>query len=261
MTAVVSVADCFAQQHPERRNIRSGNRQYERGNYSDAEERYRTAAQSNPHSFEASFNLADALYKQGKFQEAVELLEHIAEAPLLTPEQKAQVYHNLGNGMFSQQKLKEAEGFYKQSLRENPADLETKYNLAYVQKLLENEDQNDDGGDGDNGGDSGQSQNSKPENQNSVGNEGGQQDDSNNEEQNNGEQNPDDGDSKENGNDGAENDRNEKPDGQGEQTEGSGIKKEDAESILDAMQQQEDRTRDKVNEQRAATVGRSGKNW
>lgn len=260
VTALVSGVDSFAQQHPERRHIRSGNRQYESGNYSDAEEKYRTATQSNPHSFEAAFNLADALYKQGKFEEAVELLEQIAQAPLLTPEQKAQVYHNLGNGMFSQQKLKEAEEFYKQSLRENPADLETKYNLAYVQKLLEEDNQNSDGSEGDSGG-GGQNRNDSPGSENNEGNDDRQQNDPQSEEQNDRQQNPDEEQSKDNGNNTGENDRKEQTGSQDTRPEGDGIKKEDAESILDALQQQEDKTRDKVNEQRAATVGRSGKNW
>lgn len=262
VTPLVSGVDSFAQQHPERRHIRSGNRQYESGNYSEAEEKYRTAIQSNPLSFEAAFNLADALYKQGKFEEAVELLERTAQAPLLTPEQKAQVYHNLGNGMFSQQKLKEAEEFYKQSLRENPADLETKYNLAYVQKLLEEDNQNGDGSEGDSGGGSGQNRNDSPGSGNNEGNDDRQQSDPQGEEQNDDrQQNSDEEQSKDNGNNPEENDRKEQTDSQDTRPEGDGIKKEDAESILDAMQQQEDKTRDKVNEQRAATVGRSGKNW
>ena len=108
---------------------------------------FREALAKEPSSFAAAFNLADALYKQGDYAGAAEVLGALAERSDLTPGQRAKVFHNLGNDMFAQQKLKEAADFYKQSLRENPADLETKYNLAYVQKLLEEQQQEGGGGD------------------------------------------------------------------------------------------------------------------
>lgn len=126
-----------AQQHPERRHLRAGNRSYEAQEYAAGAEAFREALAKEPSSFAAAFNLADALYKQGDYAGAAEVLGALAERSDLTPGQRAKVFHNLGNDMFAQQKLKEAADFYKQSLRENPADLETKYNLAYVQKLLE----------------------------------------------------------------------------------------------------------------------------
>lgn len=242
-----------AQQHPERRHIRQGNRHYEAERYEAAEERLRTALEKNPSSFEASFNLFDALYKQGRYEEAVTLLEQTAQNPLLTPDQKAKVFHNLGNGMFSMQKLQEAADYYKQSLRENPDDLETKYNLAYVQKLLEDQNKEDNRNQQDqNNGQSDQNQNSRDKD-----NRG----DTDGEDSQDGEQEGQDGDknqpNKENG-DGQQGNEPPKPD---PRNEGNGIKREDAQSILDAMQQQEDKTREKVKGQRAKTVGRSGKNW
>ncbi len=271
--AVCGWGHAFAQQHPERRHIRAGNRSYEAQDFAAGAEAYRAALAAEPSSFAAAFNLADALYRQGEYGEAAEVLNALAERPDLTPAQKAKVYHNLGNGMFAQQKLQEAADCYKQSLRENPADLETKYNLAYVQKLLE-EQQQDGGGDDRNqnqDGDGNQDQNQN-QNQNGNGNNKPEEDGNRDEQQNSdgsGQQDDrsdGDGDSEEEGNGDREN-RN--PDG-GDGTSGperdrqqtaGGMSREDAENILDAMQQQEDRTREKVNAQRAVGVARSGKNW
>ena len=64
-----------------------------------------------------------------------------------TPEGKArlaEIYHNVGNiGMQSKEYAKSVEA-YKQSLRLNPKDDETRYNLALAQKLLHDQQQQQD---------------------------------------------------------------------------------------------------------------------
>ena len=73
--------------------------------------------------------------------------------PGMDKNQLANVYHNLGNTMMEQQKYKEAAEAYKEALRNNPTDAETRYNLVYaLEKLKEsnsnsskrNQDQNQD---------------------------------------------------------------------------------------------------------------------
>ena len=240
-----------AQQHPERRHLRAGNRSYEAQEYAAGAEAFREALAKEPSSFAAAFNLADALYKQGDYAGAAEVLGALAERSDLTPGQRAKVFHNLGNDMFAQQKLKEAADFYKQSLRENPADLETKYNLAYVQKLLEEQQQEGGGGD------------DRNQNQNQDQN-GNQNRDGDREQNRDGSENRDEGgnDRPDDRNDGGSAGDDSGPKGESrEQETPGGMSREDAENILDAMQQQEDRTREKVNAQRAVGVARSGKNW
>lgn len=252
--AIVWCGEATAQRHPERRHIREGNRLYEARDYTAAEEKLLEALERNPASFEASFNLADALYKQERYEESVKLLEELVQNPTLTPQQRAEIYHNLGNSMFSMQKLQQAAEFYKQSLRENPADLETKYNLAYVQKLLE-EQNNDDNND--------QDQNGRNQDNSQNQNDPNSGDDQNKDNPQEGEQNQQqsDPDQQNETDENGEGQQEEQPPQPDFRNEGNGIKREDAESILDAMQQQEDKTREKINEQRAVTVGRSGKNW
>ncbi|MBR6813556.1 MAG: tetratricopeptide repeat protein, partial [Tidjanibacter sp.] len=141
LTLVLLLCACgslSAQMFPERKHIRSGNKAYEALDYAAAEQEYRQAQIDTPSSPEAAFNLADALYKQERYEEAENTLKALTEKPeLLTAEQAAKVYHNLGNAQFQQQKLNEALESYKQAQRINPDDLETKYNLAYTKKLLE----------------------------------------------------------------------------------------------------------------------------
>ena len=74
VAVLLQCGEVFAQAHPERRFIRSGNKGYERQDYGAAEERYRTALEREPNSYEAAFNLSDALYRQQKYDEAAQML-------------------------------------------------------------------------------------------------------------------------------------------------------------------------------------------
>ena len=107
----------------------------------------------NPRSTEGTYNLGNSLYKQGKFPEAAEQYQLIAgqgEKMVATPEGKArlsEVYHNMGNIFMQNKDYGKAVEVYKQSLRLNPKDDETRYNLALAQKLLsdqQNQDQSQD---------------------------------------------------------------------------------------------------------------------
>jgi tetratricopeptide (TPR) repeat protein len=99
----------------------------------------------NPRSTEGTYNLGNALFKQQKFPEAAEQYQLIAgrgDKMVETPEGKArlaEVYHNVGNiSMHNKEYAKSIEA-YKQSLRLNPKDDETRYNLALAQKLLQDQ--------------------------------------------------------------------------------------------------------------------------
>lgn len=287
---LVRCGDAFAQDYRERSSIRSGNRAYEEQDYKGSEEKYRAALEKQPASYEAAFNLGDALYKQGRYEESSQVFDSLSRSPLLSAEQMSRVYHNMGNALFAQQKLQEAAESYKQSLRARPDDLETKYNLAYVQKLLEDQQQNQQ-----NNQDNQNSQ-SQQDDQNQQGNNGQNQQNQNQQNGDDGQDNNDEGQNDRNNDDrnkqgdndrnNGQNDRNDqngdgdrqqdngdKPDNGGgdnpdrrdgdgrQQPQGGQISREDAENILDALQQQEDKTREKVNAQRAVGVAASGKNW
>lgn len=140
-------------QKAERQHVREGNKLYENEKYTESEIEYRKSLEVNPRSVEGTFNLGNALYKQGKFPEAAEqyqLLMGQGERMVETPEGKDRlsgVYHNLGNIFMNGKDYGKAVESYKQSLRLNPHDDETRYNLALAQKLLsdqQNQDQSED---------------------------------------------------------------------------------------------------------------------
>ena len=241
-----------AQLFPERKHIRSGNKAYEALDYAAAEQDYRQAQIDTPTSPEAAFNLADALYKQERYEEAENTLKALSEKPeTLTAEQAAKVYHNLGNAQFQQQKLSEALESFKQAQRINPDDLETKYNLAYTKKLLEQQQNNDN-----------QQQQQQDDNQqqggdNNQNNQDQNQDNNqNNDQQNNEGDNPNDQDG-----DGKDDRMEDTPPPLSRDYGDSQVTQAEAEQMLNAVQQQEDKTREKVNAQQAVTVAPSGKNW
>jgi len=120
----------------ERRITRKANTQYETGNFVDAEINYKKAIEKNADLLEAEFNLGDALVKQERFEEALESFEKVSSTTNNTI-LKANALHNKGNVLLSQQDLEGALESYKDALRINPKDNETRYNYAYVKKQLE----------------------------------------------------------------------------------------------------------------------------
>ena len=235
-----------AQKWPERSRVRRGNRAYERLDYGRAEERYQQALELSDTCFEAKFNLGDALYKQQRYDEAEKIFTALAADSTRSDLDRAHSFYNLGNSLFQQKKYQEALSAFKRSLRLNPADLETKYNYAYTKKYIEDNQQ---GGGG--GGDNNQNQNNQNQDQNQQGD--GQNDQQNDQNQNQNQQGNDDP------NEGNQ-DPNEQGGGQNE-PQPSGLSQNDAERMLDAIQGEEDKTRDKVNAKVGQGVVRSGKNW
>ena len=132
-------------QKAERSNIRQGNRLYRNEKYTESEIAYRKGLTVNPRSVEAAYNLGNALYKQKKYPEAAEQYMQIvgrreqllADNPA-NGRRLAEVYHNLGNIQMQGKDYAKSVEAYKQSLRLNPKDDETRYNLALAQKLLKN---------------------------------------------------------------------------------------------------------------------------
>jgi tetratricopeptide (TPR) repeat protein len=81
------------------------------------------------------FDLGDALYKQQRYDEAVQNYQN-ALTKTSAPKVQAQLYHNIGNVHLEQKNYQESIDEYKRSLKLSPDDEETKYNLAYTEKML-----------------------------------------------------------------------------------------------------------------------------
>lgn len=126
----------YAQQ--ESADVRRGNRQYNDSSYIEAEVNYRRGLEKNENSFEGHYNLGNALFRQGKYEQAGE--QYLAAARIAAgdrslgeaemDERLSASYHNLGNAYYAQQEYTKAIEAYKEALRHNPKDDYTRYNLV-----------------------------------------------------------------------------------------------------------------------------------
>lgn len=121
----------------EQYHIYQGNEQLRINEFANAEAEYREAIDENPANPTARYNLGNAYYKHGKSDEAL-LRFNQAQGVAKTKAEKHRAYHNMGNSFMQQKKYEPAVEAYKNALRNNPKDDETRYNLALAKKMLEN---------------------------------------------------------------------------------------------------------------------------
>ena len=190
----------------ERNTIRKGNGLFNDKKYTEAEIEYRKALEANPSSEIATYNLGAALYKQQKWNDSRNEYRKIVQASSDSL-RAAHAWHNLGNISFQEKNYAQSIEEYKNALRRNPKDDETRYNLRLAQLLLKKQQQ---------------------EQQNQDKNDDKDQQDKN---QNNQDKNKD---------------QQEQNKPQQQQPQQSQMSKENAQQILDAIQQDERDTQEKV---------------
>lgn len=224
--------------------ITKGNSLYKDGKYGDAEVSYREGQTAGADAFISGFNLGDALFKQERYEEAAAAFQSL---PQLTEDsdKKASAYHNLGNSFLKAQKYQESVDAFKQSLRNNPSDLDTKYNLAYAKRMLQQQQQQQQ-----------QDQHKQDQNQD-------QKKDKKQEQDKKGD-NKDDKQDKQDKQEKGDKPKDEKGEkDQQEQPKDGKISKEDAERMLDALNQDEKKIRDRLEAQKVKTgiKGKVEKDW
>ena len=206
----------------ERNTIRNGNGLFNDKKYTEAEIEYRKALEANPSSEIATYNLGAALYKQQKWNDSRNEYRKIVQASSDSL-RAAHAWHNLGNISFQEKNYAQSIEEYKNALRRNPKDDETRYNLRLAQLLLkqqqeqQNQDKNDDKDQQDKNKD--QQKDQKQDQQEQNNNQNNQDKNKDQQEQN-------------------------KP--QQQQPQQSQTSKENAQQILDAIQQDERDTQEKV---------------
>ena len=124
----------------DRQYIREGNKQFRMGDYAKAEVSYRKAVEKNPKNPQAVYNLGNALMAQKKDSAAVQQFEQSAQIET-NPMRKSAAYHNMGVICQTHKMYGEAIEAYKNALRNNPNDDETRYNLVLCKHLKKKQDQ------------------------------------------------------------------------------------------------------------------------
>ncbi|MDR0543873.1 MAG: tetratricopeptide repeat protein [Odoribacteraceae bacterium] len=258
IAALALCAPAIAQQ--ERRFIRGGNNEFHAQKFEDAEVQYRKALEKEEKSYAAAFNLADALYKQKKYDEALQQFSSLAKEQE-DKENLGELYHNIGNTLLAQNKLDDCIEAYKQSLRNRPNSQETKYNLEFARKMKkeqENKDENKDQ-DKDQNKDQNQDQN-KDENKDQNKDQDQNKDENKDQDQNKDQDKKDD---QEKNRDQNQN-QDDKPQEQPQQQEAK-ISPEDARRLLKALEAEEQKTQDKVQKEKAEALKakrmKVEKNW
>lgn len=137
----VMLAAGASAQKIERDYIRKGNRLFNDSVFVDAEVNYRKALEVDPKSTVSMYNLGNTLSQQQKFKDAME--QYVAAGKIEKDKMKlAHIYHNMGVLFQAGKDYGQAVEAYKMSLRNNPKDDETRYNLALAQKMLKDQQQN-----------------------------------------------------------------------------------------------------------------------
>ena len=210
-------------------DLRKGNRQFRKGQYDQADISYRKALMQDTTSVTARYNLAGNLYRQENYEEAAKQLDAAKERAALTAF-AADYDYNRGDVAIAQQDWKTAVEALQQCLLRNPGDLEAKENYIYARnKLMEQQgqDQNQN-----------QDQN-QDQNQN-------QDQDQNQDQQQNQDQKQD------------QQDQN-----QQQQQEEVQLSPQQAQQLLQAIQEKEKQTQEKVDAEKAKALKsrQKEKNW
>ena len=235
------LASISAAAQADRREVRSGNRQFRKDNFTRAEIDYRKALVKDSSSFAASYDLANSLYRQNNFEEAGKTLEKVKDIAPMSPN-SSDYYYNLGNVACQKKDWQAAVDAYKQSLLRNPTDMDAKENYIYAKLMLKNQ-----GGGGKDKNNQNQDQDQQNQNQNQDQNKNQQNQNQNPNQQNQQNQNQN---------------QDQQNQQQGQQGQGK-ISPQQAQQMLSAIQAKEKETQDKVNKEKAALLKskQKEKNW
>ena len=227
---LMAVLPFAASAQTDRDHIRNGNKLYREKKFSAAEVEYRKALSLNAGNPQALYNLGCVMMMQNKGSEAVKFYEKASKIET-NKLRKAKIFHNIGIVCQSSKMYDEAIKAYSESLRNNPSDNETRYNLALCKKLQKHDKNKD-----------------KNKNQNK------------NQNKNNDKQKGKDK-QKEQKSDAGKND-NKKDQQRNSQKNQPQMSKDNAEQLLNAAMQQEQQTQERLNKSRQQQQSRHfDKNW
>ena len=224
----------YAQSENYAKYYNKGNKLYE-NNFEEAEKNFRVAIDDTLSDLRATFNLSNKYYTEGLFDEAISRQIQATELAKNKLE-KHKAFHNLGNSLMKKEMCSEAVQAYKNALRNNPEDDETRYNLALAKKCEEEQQNKDD-------------QNKDDQNKDDQNKDDKNKDDQNKDDQNKDDQNKDN-----------QNKDNNKP--KENKNQQSKLSPQQIKNLLKAMENAEKKVQAKVNDKKQkGTKVVSEKDW
>ncbi|MBC7552452.1 MAG: tetratricopeptide repeat protein [Taibaiella sp.] len=222
------------------RLLQQGNKLYSQQRYDEASASYMKALQKDPTNTAGLFNLGNALYQKKQFDSSRKIMASTANA-IKDKGGKAAANYNIGNTYMAQKKWEDAIASYKNTLRNNPQDVDAKYNLSYAEQMMKKEQQS---GGGKNDKKDKEKDKDKKDQQNKDKNDKGDKDKGKQDQQ---DPNDDKGDKKE--------DKDPRPQGQP-----SKLTQQQADQLLNALQQEEKKLQDKLKKEKGIPV-KMDKDW
>ena len=244
----------------DKKEVRRGNRDFRKENYEAAFQDYLRAVEKDTSSIAANYNMASALYRMEKYDQAQQALDRIKET---APESAsaADYLYNLGDVALQKKDYKVAVEAFGKALILRPDDLDAKENFIYARKKLEDQQNQQNNQNND------QNQNQDQQNdQNQQDNQDKNQDQQNDQnQQDDQDKNQDQQDDQNKDNQQDNQDQNDKPQNQQSQPQQqeAQITPQAAQQMLQAIQAKEKETQDKVNKKKAMALKsrQKEKNW
>ncbi len=222
------------------RLLQQGNQLYDKQRYDEAAANYMKALQKDPNNATGLFNLGNALYQNKKYDSSRKLMATTAGA-LKDKGGKAAANYNIGNTYMAQRNWDEAIASYKNTLRNNPQDADAKYNLSYAEQMKK-QDEKKGGGKNDK-----KDQKDKKDQQKDK-----QQQDKDNKDKN---KDKDKQDQQDKDNKDKQDNKDQQP-----QSQPSKLSQQQADQLLNALQQEEKKLQDKLKKEKAIPL-KLDKDW
>jgi Ca-activated chloride channel homolog len=218
--------------------LKKGNTLYEQKKYDEAQKSYIDALKRDPNNYATLFNLGNTLYQKKQYDTSRMVMAMTRDKVLNKPGKSALNY-NIGNTYMAERKWSDAIDAYKKTLRDNPQDADAKYNLAYAKEMLKKEPQKSGGG----------KDKEKNQDKKDGKDKQDQQNDPNKKDDNN----------KSQGNDQKDKQQQDQKEQQG-QSQPSKLSQQQAEQLLNALQQEEKKLQDKLKKEKGVPV-KLDKDW
>ncbi|MBO4339848.1 MAG: hypothetical protein J5835_00260 [Bacteroidales bacterium] len=215
------------------KDLRRGNREFRKGEYGQADISYRKGLLKDSTSIAARYNLANNLYRQGNFDEAAKQMDAVPQDSLKKCPFAADFFFNRGNVAIAQEDWNKAVESYISCLMLTPDDMAAKENYTYARYHLQDNQNQDQGGDNNQDQNQDKQDQDKDKDQNQQNQQNGQNQDNQNQNQNQ------------------------------QQPQPVEISPQQAQQMLQAIQEKERETQEKVDEKKAAALRsrQKEKNW